>query len=195
VNLAARAILVGTLLSASTGGLAQGPGAGIYLGGALGQATFKEWCTTGGTANASFNSCKDTDTAWKLLGGYRFNRHFAIEASYIEWGEVTANVNLGLPPTVIEVAASQHSYGLAAVGTLPLGERFELFGKAGFLQNEQESRRVSPNPSTRDRDETGFHYGLGAKYALTKNWALRGEWEKTEKLEVELLSIGVEYRF
>jgi opacity protein-like surface antigen len=89
----------------------------------------------------------------------------------------------------------QHSYGLAAVGTLPLGEGFELFGKAGFLMTEQETRRLTPNPSTVDRDETEFHYGLGAKYAFTKNWALRGEWEKTEKLKVELLSIGVEYRF
>ena len=195
MNPPTRALFVGILLSASTGALAQSPGAGIYLGGALGQATFKEWCTTGGTPNASFNSCKDSDSAWKLLGGYRFNRYFAIEASYIEWGEVTANVNLGVPPTVIEVAASQHSYGLAAVGTLPLAERFELFGKAGLLQNEQETRRISPNPSTFNRDETGFHYGVGAKYAFTRNWAVRGEWEKTEKLKVELLSIGVEYRF
>jgi OmpA-OmpF porin, OOP family len=181
------------LLSASTGAFAQAPSAGLYLGGALGQAAFKEWCTTGGVPNASFNSCKDSDTAWKLLGGYRFNRYFAIEASYIEWGEVTASVNL--PPAVVEVAASQHSYGLAAVGTLPVGERFELFGKAGLLQNEQETKRLSPNPSTFKRDESAFHYGLGAKYAVTNNWAVRGEWEKTDKLKVELLSIGVEYRF
>jgi opacity protein-like surface antigen len=46
-----------------------------------------------------------------------------------------------------------------------------------------------------NRDETEFHYGLGAKYAFTRNWAVRGEWEKTDKLKVELLSIGVEYRF
>jgi OmpA-OmpF porin, OOP family len=190
VKVAARALFVGILLSAATGASAQGPGGGFYLGGALGQATFKEWCTTGGT----FNSCNDTDTAWKLLGGYRFNRYFAVEASYVEWGEVTASLNLGVPPAR-EVAASQHSYGLAAVGTLPVGERFELFGKAGFLQNEQETRRVSPNPSTLQRDESAFHYGLGAKYAVTNNWAVRGEWEKTEKLDVEMLSIGLEYRF
>jgi OmpA-OmpF porin, OOP family len=194
VNPAYRALFFGILLSAPTAALAQGTGAGFYLGGAFGQATFKEWCSTGGTPNASFNSCKDTDSAWKLLGGYRFNRQFAIEATYIDWGEVAANVNLGVPPAV-EVAASQHSYGLAAVGTLPVGERFELFGKAGFLQNEQETRRVRPNPSTLQRDESGFHYGLGAKYALTNSWAVRGEWEKTEKLDVEMLSIGLEYRF
>ena len=176
--------------------MAQGirPDAGLYLGGTLGQSKFRDWCSTGGDPTVSFNACKATDTAWKLLGGYRFNRHAAVEASYIDWGEVTANVNIGAPPA-LEVAASQYSYGLAAVGTLPVGARVELFGKVGFLFNEQETRRISPSPSTVNRDETGFHYGVGAKYAFTKNWAMRGEWETTDKLKVELLSIGVEYRF
>lgn len=46
-----------------------------------------------------------------------------------------------------------------------------------------------------DRDETALHYGLGARFGFTPNWAARAEWERTEKLEVEMLSIGVEYRF
>jgi OOP family OmpA-OmpF porin len=161
---------------------------GFYLGGALGQSRFKEWCDTGSSPIA-LASCEDTDTSWKLLGGYRFNRYVAAEASYIDWGEVTAST------TTARVSADQHSYGLAAVGTLPLGERFELFGKAGFLMTEQETRLSALTSSTVNRDETEFHYGLGVKYAFTKNWALRGEWEKTDKLNVELLSIGVEYRF
>lgn len=162
---------------------------GFYLGGALGQSKFKDWCT-GETATIRFTGCDESDTSWKLLGGYRFNRYVAVEASYIDWGEVTASVNTGA-----QVAAKQHSYGLAVVGTIPLGQRFELFGKAGFLQTEQETRRITPSPSTVDRDETELHYGLGAKYGFTENWALRGEWENTDKLKVELLSIGVEYRF
>ena len=162
---------------------------GFYLGGSLGQSKLQEWCDTGGSS-ITLTSCKDTDTSWKVLGGYRFNRYVAAEATYVEWGEVTASTSTG-----VDVAAEQHSYGLAVVGTLPLGRGFELFGKAGFLMTEQETRRVRPNPSTVDRDETELHYGLGAKYAFTRNWALRGEWEKTEKLKVEMLSIGVEYRF
>jgi len=93
----------------------------------------------------------------------------------------------------VDVAASQTSYGLAVVGTLPLGERFELFGKAGFLQTEQE-QRVAPS-TTADRSESELHYGLGARFLFTRNWAARAEWENTEKLKVEMLSIGVEYRF
>jgi OmpA-OmpF porin, OOP family len=180
VKLAARALFVGLLVAAADGVLAQ---AGPYVGGAFGQSKLKEWCT--GTA-----ACKDTDTSWKLLGGYRFSPHVGVEAAYIDWGEVTASFNTGT-----RVAAKQQSYGLAAVGTFPLGERFELFGKAGLLMTEQETRRITPNPSNVSRDETEFHYGLGAKYAFTRNWALRGEWENTEKLKVQMLSIGVEYRF
>jgi OmpA-OmpF porin, OOP family len=166
---------------------AQDPG--FYLGGALGQSKFKEWCDTGGSP-ITLASCEDTDTSWKVLGGYRFNRYVAAEASYLDWGEVTVGTSTGA-----RAAATQSSYGLAVVGTLPIGERFELFGKAGFLKTEQETRRITPNPSTFNRDETELNYGLGVKYAFTRNWALRGEWENTDKLNVELLSIGVEYRF
>jgi OOP family OmpA-OmpF porin len=190
VKLAARALSLGILIVASGSVLAQ---AGPYLGGALGRSTLKEWCDTGGSTTATLAACEDTDTGWKLLGGYRFNRYLAAEASYIDWGEVTATVRSGTQ--TVGVKASQHSYGLAAVGTIPLGEHFELFGKAGFLMTEQETRRITPAPSTVNRDDTEFHYGLGAKYAFTRNWAVRGEWEKTDKLKVELLSIGVEYRF
>jgi len=163
---------------------AQAQDSGFYLGAGIGQSKFKEWC------DIPLASCKDTDTSWKLLGGYRFNRYIAAEGTYVDWGEVTASTASGA-----QAAADQHSYGLAVVGTLPLGERFELFGKAGFLMTEQETRRITPNPSTLSRDETEFHYGLGARFLFTKNWALRGEWENTEKLKVEMLSIGVEYRF
>lgn len=185
MNPTVRALFVGLLVAISGSVLAQ---AGPYVGGAFGQSKFKEWCTE--TATTRFTVCDDSDTSWKLLGGYRFNRYVGVEASYIDWGEVTARFNTGA-----QVAAKQHSYGLAAVGTVPLGERFELFGKAGFLKTEQETRRITPNPLTVNRDETEFHYGLGAKYAFTRNWALRGEWENTDKLKVQMLSIGVEYRF
>jgi len=162
---------------------------GAYLGGAFGQSTFKEWCDTGGSP-ITLASCEDTDSAWKAFGGYRFGPNFALEGSYIEWGDASAATS-----TAVSVAANQRSYGLAAVGSLEVAPRFSLFGKVGFLMTEQETRRITPNPSTFDRDETELHYGLGAKYGLTQNLALRAEWENTEKLKVQMLSVGVEYRF
>ena len=178
-----RLFLFVALLFSTAAAVAQ-DGGGLYLGGALGQSRFKEWC------DVPLASCKDTDTAWKLFGGYRFNRYVAAEGTYVEWGEVNASNNAG-----VRAEASQHSYGLAVVGTLPLGERFELFGKAGFLMTEQDTRRVGGTTSSVGRDETELHYGLGGRFLFTKNFALRGEWENTDKLKVEMLSIGLEYRF
>jgi OOP family OmpA-OmpF porin len=162
--------------------------AGFYLGGAFGQAKLKEWCKV--EPGDVLTACADTDTGWKLFGGYRFNRYVAIEATYVNWGTVTGTVN------GIDVSAEQTSMGVAAVGSLELGPRFSVFGKAGFLMTEQEIRRVTATSSSSvEGDETEFHYGLGVRFRFTPNWAARGEWERTEKLKVEMLSIGAEYRF
>lgn len=167
---------------------------GFYLGGALGQANFTEWCSTAGAPPGFvLVSCDDKDSAWKIFGGYRFNRYLALEATYVDWGKVTGNVQFMGPR---DVSAEQTSMGIAAVGSLGLGPQFSVFGKAGFLVTEQETRLVTATSSSRDEaEETEFHYGLGARFQFTPNWAARAEWERTEKLEVEMFSLGVEFKF
>lgn len=152
---------------------------GGYVGGALGQSKLKEWCSPGLT------SCKDTDTAWKLFGGYRF-RYVGGELFYVDWGTVDASLGANT------ASASQNGYGIAVVGRLPLGPQFSVFGKFGFVHIEQETTSAA---GTRKRDDTGQHYGLGAGYSLTPNWSVRAEWENTGELKVRMWSIGAEYRF
>jgi OOP family OmpA-OmpF porin len=185
-------VLIGTLLGAFFSAAAFAQESGVYLGGALGQAKFKEWCdVSGAPAGFVLTACDDKDSAWKLFGGYRFNRYVAIEATYVDWGDATATVG---GPTAI--SAEQQSMGVAAVGSLGLGPQFSVFGKLGFLRTEQKIRRASATQTTTvEGDETELHYGLGVKYHFTANWAARAEWERTEKLEVEMLSIGAEFRF
>jgi OmpA-OmpF porin, OOP family len=178
------AFLIVTLLAALFSLAALAQESRPYLGAALGQSKFKEWC------DPTLAACDDKDSTWKLFGGYRFNRYFAVEGSYVDWGEVTATTTTG-----DRVAADQHSYGIAAVGSLQVGPQFTVFGKLGLLRTEQETRRITPPASSRERKETELHYGLGVRYSLTKNWGLRAEWENTDKLEVQMLSIGVEFTF
>jgi OmpA-OmpF porin, OOP family len=163
---------------------------GAYVGGMFGKSKFKDWCNTSG-APAGFQllACDDSDTAAKIFGGWRFNRFFALEASYIDWGEVSGTVSTGGAPS--GVASEQQSMGLAAVGNLPLTQNISVFGKLGRLRTEQEIR----SPASRSVTESEWHYGLGFRYAATRNLAVRGEWERTEKLEVSMLSLGVEYSF
>lgn len=166
---------------------------GWYVGGSLGQTKFKEWCT-GSAPGVIITSCEDSDTGMKALGGYQFNRHFALEGTIIYWGEASATASTS---NVRRATIENSSVGGAAVGILPLGERSELFGKLGFVRTSQElTRSLATGGSVAiDGDDTETHYGIGVKFKLTPQLRLRAEWERTDKLEVEMLSIGVEYRF
>ncbi len=191
MKLAARVVLAGILLAACGGALAQV--AGPYLGAALGQSTLRHWCVPG------FAACDDQDLGWKLIAGYQLNPYFAVEGSYIDWGETTASAVVG--GQVFDVSSKQQGYGIAAVGSLPLGAQLSVFGKLGLVFVAQETTRIRPNPSTVERDETETQYGLGAKYRLARNLAVRAEIERTDKrqgestIRAQLVSIGVEYRF
>lgn len=196
MNPAFRALSAGILLAASSGAFAQGPHVGFYLGGALGQSSLRNWC---GDASATFIACDDQDLGWKVVAGYQVNSYFGIEASYIDWGETTASVRVG--GEVRDVLAKQHGLGIAAIGSLAVGPQFSVFGKLGLVFVEQETRRIRPAPLSIDRDETETQYGLGAKYRLLRNLAVRAEIERTDKRQSEattraqLISLGVEYRF
>lgn len=159
----------------------------FYLGASLGQSTFREFCSGGPTVL----SCDDTDTAWKLFGGYRFNRYVALEGTYVDWGEVSGIL---ADPTPRVVPLRQTATGVAVVGSIPLGPEFSLFGKLGYLWVEQE--RPASASGSFERKEEEAHFGAGARFAFTPNWVARLEWERTsEDTKVHTLSIGLEYRF
>jgi len=155
----------------------------FYAGASLGQSTYKEFCSGGPTVL----TCDDKDMGWKLFGGYRFTPNVAVEATYVDWGEVSGTVVPG--PRVVPL--SQTGIGLSVVGSLPLPQGFSVFGKFGFFRTEQElpASRVP----TREDTETGL--GFGARFALGPSWAARAEWERMTESKVEMLSIGLEYRF
>jgi OOP family OmpA-OmpF porin len=156
---------------------------GFYIGGSMVSME------ADGTCPGGF-SCDFKDTGWKIFAGYRVNRHLAIEGTYGAWGEITVSAGANRGTGEID------SMGIAAVGILPLGDRFELFAKAGMASSEQRFTVTGPAiAGTASRDETEFHFGLGATYRLTKNFGIRAEWERLDDSEVNLFSLGVQYRF
>ena len=157
---------------------------GAYVGGALGAAKFTKWCDTEG-APIQLVSCDDSTIAWKAIAGYRFNAYLGAEASFIDWGEISANT------ATTRVSAKQRSFGLAAVASLPLATRISLHAKVGLLQTEQETESAT---SRVDRSDTETHYGIGARYDLGRRWAARGDWETANKLKARMLSLALEYQ-
>lgn len=62
------------------------------------------------------------DQGFKVLGGYRINSGFAIEASYADYGDIKKDTRL---------AGEIDVFNVAAVGLIQL-RQWDLFGKAGL---------------------------------------------------------------
>lgn len=186
--------LVGLLASAlgmgiSTASFGQ---EGFYVGGSIGQATVDGFCDS--APGFTVSACDDSDTAWKAFAGYRFHRNFAGEISYMNAGEYTGTVTVGATSATVTTDAT--AWGLAALGIFPVADRFDLFGKIGFVSGESDAT-VTVGGSTVSVGDSGteLHYGLGAVYNLSRNLGVRAEWENVDDADISVLSIGLQYRF
>jgi OmpA-OmpF porin, OOP family len=159
---------------------------GFYAGGSLGRAKAKDACNNFGPAA----SCDDTDTAWRLLGGYQFNRNFSAEAGYHDFGKSS------IPGASVEANA----WELVGIGSLPAGP-VSLYAKAGLYRGESKGAGLAGGLSN---TSTTWTAGLGVQYDFTRQLALRGEWQKYPKLwggnlgantDVDVFSLGAVYRF
>lgn len=168
---------------------------GVYVGGHIGQASVKEFCDgVGGTGV----SCEDSDTAWKALVGYQFNRNFAVELGYIDLGEVDARGPGGT------VSAEATAFELVAVGSLPVADRFSVYGKLGLFRGETDARvnTVLRNLSLSETN-TDLTFGFGARFDVSRNFAVRAEWQRYSDVgggdigesDVDVISIGALFRF
>jgi OOP family OmpA-OmpF porin len=148
------------------------------------------------------NKLDDSSTGWKLFAGKQLNENWAIEGAYTSLGKfsfdatITSNFNA---PEYGE--AKPDCWSLSGVGTIPMGNNFSLFGKAGLCRWDdhayaQEAGVVYPEYTS----GTSLTYGVGGKYDFTDNIGVRAEWERFEKVvhnrtSVDLLSVSLQYGF
>ena len=173
--------------------------AGFYIGGALGQSSFDVEC-------AGTTSCDDSDSSWKIFGGYQFNKHFAVEFGYADLGETTASVPV--PPFNVNIAFESTVWDLVAVGSLPIGDRFSIFGKVGLYMADTEvnGSAAGLGSLSESDDNTDLTYGIGARYDFTRNLGVRLEWQRyqdvggdfggaTLESDVDVMSVAVIWKF
>jgi OOP family OmpA-OmpF porin len=171
----------------------------------------------GATANFTSSSLEDSDTAFALLGGYRFSRYFAIEGGYQDLGafsyQAEGGISFPFPPGVFPVSTSidveSSGFTLAGVGSLPLGESFDVHGKVGVFFADTESsvgaaiagggEAFSDSASSQE-----LFYGVGGAFHSAGAWSVSldyqlfkdvGDDETTSEADVDLLSLGLSYRF
>lgn len=133
-------------------------------------------------------SCDDEDTGMKLFGGYKFNKNIAIEGQWTDLGEVSATGPGGTATVEVD------GFGVAAVGMIPLSERFGLFGKVGAFMWDASGGGAA---SGTDEDGTDIMFGAGVNWNLTQKFGLRAEWERfdVDGDDVDFLSIGAQFNF
>ena len=189
------ALMAASGIVVSSASFAQGKPAadtGFYIGAAVGQST-----TDCGTSGAS---CDDEDTAYKIFGGYKFNRNLAVEGGYTPLGESTASVGSA------NIKSEATAWDLVGVGSIPLGNNFSIFGKLGVYSGELE---VSSNIAgvSGKKTTTDLTYGAGVQFDFARNLGVRAEWQRYQGLEfpstastsgdtdVDVMSVGLLFTF
>jgi len=158
-----------------------------------------------GFAMTSINE-EDRGTGFKVLGGYKFNRNFALEGGYFDPGKYGFAATT-VPAGTLSGSIQLRGLNLDAIGVVPITEKFSAFGRAGL--NYADARDsftgtglvnvFNPNSSKRD---TNYKLGLGLQYDFTQSLGMRFEAERYRineavgsRGDIDLFSVGLIYRF
>lgn len=165
-----------------------------FVGGSIGQSDIDDEITTNLIDSGTVDG---KDTAWKIFGGYMFNRHFGLEAAYVDLGEVSYSGSFG-GAAVTGGKVEITGFNVAAIGSYPVNEQFSVFGKLGFfLWDAEASDTTGGVPFSAKDDGTDLSWGVGVNYNFTRNLGVRAEWEMFESSDADgsLLSLGIVWRF
>jgi len=163
----------------------------FYVGGAIGQTS-----TDINGVNVSGVNVDDSDTGYKLFGGYSFFRNFAVEAGYVDVGQASIETTV---PIQSSSSAEADGFALEAVGVLPLGERFELFAKYGwYMWDATVSASIQGLGTVSASDDgTDPTYGIGFGWNVTERGRLQLELERYEidTMDVDTYLVGYAFSF
>jgi hypothetical protein len=135
--------------------------------------------------------CDDKDQFWKLYAGGRFNNAIGLEVGVMNFGKFSAG------------GGETDGWGAdaALVAGIPIGANSSVFGKAGLVYARMETSGTAPGFQTGKERGFGFRWGVGAQLGLTKQFALRADFDRYrvplvgDHEDVEALTLGVQYTF
>lgn len=156
--------------------------------------------------SAASSTKDEKDTAYKLFGGYQFNRNLAIEGGYFNLGNNSFNA-VTSPAGTLAGETKAQGLNLDLVGTLPLTERLSALARIGAHHTWSKSTfsgtgAAAAVASSSKRDDGGYKVGLGLQYELNPSMWLRGEIERYritdavgQRANVDLVSVSLVFPF
>ncbi len=154
-------------------------------------------------------SLDDTDVGWKVFGGYRINKHFAVEGTYVDFGEAKFTTRTTGPNGVVDGKGEATAYALDVLGIARPTEWAELMVRVGGFRWEVDAKQaavIDGEASSVHVDERGtdFKAGFGVSLLVSEDVSLRleaegyfnvGDDNTTGEADIGFLSIGLSYGF
>lgn len=137
----------------------------------------------------------DSDTGFKVFGGYNFNQNFAVEVSYFDLGEASGSFDDFLGPVTFDVGVS--GFSASAVGVLPLSDMFSLFGKLGYASYDIDAHAsIGGESGSGSESESDMVYGVGAALGFGQ-FGVRLEYEaiNVDGGDANMISLSGLFRF
>ena len=140
-----------------------------------------------------------TRTAWRLFGGYRINRWFAVEGGYVDLGNVTTRIT-GLGTTNFYdvrdlLPSSGNGVELHAVASYTFASRVRLMIRGGAWRwgSEYKVVAVDGTATTYDVDGVDTVYGAGLEVNINSKWRMRASWDRytTNDDEASVVMLGL----
>ena len=185
---------------------ARAAGLALLLAGPAAPAAADDFATwyAGGAlvfANLQFDDglIDDDAAGGKLVLGYRFNRWFGLEGSWLQTADFEDDQLPAEPGGDAEVGID--GFTLSAVAYAPIdSEDVAFYGKAGFYTLDQDLNVTDADGETTakaTRSIDGLTLGAGLRVKLAERVDLRaeGDWYSLDGADLWALSLGVDYRF
>ena len=158
-----------------------------YIGASGGESKFRSDC-----ARTDVFACDKRDTGWRVYAGGKMSDILGLEIGYTDFGKVQASGG----------ETKAWAGDLSLLAGVPIGGRFNVFGKVGGLYGRTD---VRADPSTLfdtgRKSGWGWTYGVGAGFNVTQNVALRVDWDRYKldfvggRRDLDMATAGVQFRF
>jgi OOP family OmpA-OmpF porin len=161
---------------------------------------------------------EDTDFGFQITFGYRFNRFVAGELGLVQYGELVSSADAELDfdnngnfvPANVALSFSAGGPLISVIGILPIQDKFEIYGRLGYLFGSVEREFTSRVGGQRGvsgaakGDSQVPVYGVGVSWNINQVYTIRGEYQlvsdlgessRTGQEDMDVLTVGLIVRF
>lgn len=156
-----------------------------------------------GVVTSTSNS--SNDVGWKVQLGYQMTPAWALEGGYGSLGQAKYIITAAAPAYTASGTRKADMFNLDIVGKAEINKSLSLLGRIGgyYWRTDSDMPFATGLATVRDTG-TDFKIGAGLQYDFTRNFAVRGEFERYNGIgkaetsgdsKVNLFSIGAVLKF